>query len=68
MSNIKLFAIVLHVAEDNHDSTQIAILLARDDNDLTCSVSCFGGYVTSPPPAGSHWYPKNEGAKSLAVG
>ena len=47
MNNIKLFAIV--PAEDNHDPTQITIVLARDDHDPTCSVSCFGDYVASPP-------------------
>ena len=33
MNNTELFASVF--TEDNHN--------------LTCSVSCFGGYVTSPP-------------------
>ena len=47
MNNIKLFAIV--PAEDKHDPTLIAIVVAKDDNDLTCLVSCFGAYVMSPP-------------------
>ena len=47
MSNIKLSANA--PAEDNHDTTQIAIVLTKDDHNRTYSVSCFGGYVMSPP-------------------
>ena len=46
MNNIKLSPIV--PTKDIHDLTQISFVLVKDDHDLTCSVSCFRDYVTSP--------------------